>query len=85
MTFIRGTNVGAPIVPGAEEDEFPTHIDKYGAGGYRAVATTADLNTIPVARRRPGMVVLVLENKTNWVLSADGTTWLEEIIDGGSF
>jgi hypothetical protein len=85
MGVIRGTNVGAPIVPGAEEDEFPTHIDKYGAGGYRAVAYAADLNTIPVARRRPGMVVLVLENKTYWVLAPDGTTWIEDTLDGGNF
>jgi hypothetical protein len=41
MTLIRGTNVGAPVVPGAEADQFPTHIDKYGAGGYRAVTNTA--------------------------------------------
>lgn len=85
MGTIRGTNIGAPIVPGAEEDEFPTHIDKYGAGGYRAVANAADLNAIPVARRSPGMVVLVLENKTYWVLAADGTTWVEDVVDGGNF
>lgn len=85
MGIIRGTNIGAPIVPGADEDVFPTHIDKYGAGGYRAVATAADLNLIPVARRMPGMVVLVLENKTYWVLSADGANWVEDVVDGGNF
>lgn len=85
MTFIRGTNVGAPIVPGAEEDQFPTHIDKYGSGGYRAVASMTDLNAIPVARRRAGMVVLVLENKQEWVLADDLTTWLEYVLDGGNF
>ena len=26
MTFIRGTNVGAPIVPGAEEDQFADQV-----------------------------------------------------------
>lgn len=85
MTFIRGTNVGAPIVPGAENDQFPTHIDKYGSGGYRAVDAAADLTTIPVARRRPGMVVLVLETKQQWVLADDLTTWMEYVLDGGNF
>jgi hypothetical protein len=85
MAQIRGTNIGAPIVPGTETDEFPTHIDRYGAGGYRAVATLADLNSISVARRRPGMIVLVLDTNQHWVLSPDGTTWLENFIDGGSF
>jgi len=85
MTFIRGTNVGAPIVPGAEADQFPTHIDKYGSGGYRAVDTYADLEAIPVARRRAGMVVLVLQTKQQWVLSDNMVTWLEHIVDGGNF
>lgn len=85
MGAIRGTNVGAPIVPGAEEDQFPTHIDKYGAGGYRAVPLVADLTLIPVARRRAGMVVFVIENSTNYVLAADMQRWYEAITDGGTY
>jgi len=85
MAQIPGTNIGAPIVPGTEADEFPTHIDKYGAGGYRAVAATADLDAIPVARRRPGMIVLVLATNQDWVLAPDGITWLENFVDGGNF
>lgn len=85
MSTIRGTNIGAPVVPGAEADEFPTHIDKYGSGGYRAVATQADLAGIPVARRRPGMIVLVLDTRQYWLLADNLTTWVEDVVDGGNF
>jgi len=85
MSAIRGTNVGAPIVPGAEADQFPTHIDKYGSGGYRAVLNNAARDAIPVARRQAGMVVLVTETQQSWVLSDDLTTWIEQVLDGGNF
>lgn len=85
MTGINGTNIGAPIVPGAEADQFPTHIDKYGSGGYRAVANVDERDAIPMARRRAGMVVFVIETQQSWVLSANLTTWLEQVLDGGNF
>ena len=85
MSLIPGTNVGAPIVPGAEADEFPTHIDKYGGGGYRAVATYNDLLAVPLARRRAGMIVLVTESNQPWILGDNLTTWKEHIVDGGNF
>lgn len=85
MAILRGTNIGAPIVPGADTDEFPTHIDTYGCGGYRSVISQAELNTIPLPRRRPGMVVLVLESQQPWILGNDLATWREHIIDGGNF
>ncbi|NBR22964.1 MAG: hypothetical protein EBU08_04090 [Micrococcales bacterium] len=85
MAGLQGTNIGAPIVPGADTDEFPTHIDIYGRGGYRSVATQAELVAIPVARRRSGMVVLVLESQQPWILGDDLVTWREQIIDGGNF
>ena len=85
MTDIRGTNIGAPIVPGNEADEFPTHIDKYGGGGYRAVAVQADLAAIPLARRRPGMIVFVLEFQQPWILSDNLLVWKEHFVDGGNF
>ena len=85
MAVILGTNIGAPVVPGADADQFPTHIDKYGSGGYRAVTTAAVRDAIPVPRRQAGMVVLVIETQQTWVLSDDLTTWLEQVIDGGNF
>ena len=85
MSAIRGTNVGAPIVPGAEADQFPTHIDKYGSGGYRAVLNNAARDAIPVARRQAGMVVLVTETQQSWVLADDLITWIEQVLDGGNF
>lgn len=85
MATLSGTNIGAPVVPGADTDEFPTHIDTYGRGGYRSVALQAELATIPLPRRRSGMVVLVLESQQPWILGDDLTTWREQVIDGGNF
>lgn len=85
MGAIQGTNVGAPIVPGADADEFPTHIDQYGAGGFRAVATYNDLSTIPTPRRKIGMKVFVLDQQQEYYLSSDLQTWISPIIDGGNF
>ena len=85
MALIRGTNLGAPVVPGADADQFPTHIDKYGAGGYRAVTNTAARDAIPLARRQAGMVVLVIETQQTWVLADNLTTWVEQVLDGGNF
>ena len=85
MAAINGTNVGAPVVPGSTADEFPTHIDKYGAGGYRAVQFYEDLSTIPALRRVAGMRVFVLDSRKDYYMSTDLTTWLEPITDGGNF
>jgi hypothetical protein len=85
MATIKGTNVGAPIVPGATEDGFPTHIDIYGQGGFRSVATAADLVVIPTARRAVGMKVFVRDEKQDYYLSSDLLTWLAPTIDGGNF
>lgn len=85
MAVIPGTNIGAPIVPGADADQFPTHIDKYGSGGYRAVVNTAARDAIPVARRQAGMLVLVIETQQTWVLGDNLTTWVEQVLDGGNF
>ena len=85
MSTIRGTNVGAPIVPGAETDEFPTHIDKYGRGGYRAVATNEERDAIPAERRQSGMIVFVISTQQQWVLADNLTTWVEVVLNGGDF
>lgn len=85
MAVVKGTNLGAPVVPGATEDEFPTHIDEYGQGGFRSVATFNSLQSIPAARRSIGMKVFVRDERQDYYLSSDLLTWLPPTIDGGQF
>lgn len=59
MSVILGTNVSGPVVPFTTDDDYPTHIDEYGAGGWRGVPTLAALDTIPEKRRVEGMGVFV--------------------------
>lgn len=75
MSSISGTNVAAPIVPFDTADTFPTHDAQYGRGGYRSVATVAERDAIPVARRVNGMRVMVTAdpnpaNNIEWDLNA---------------
>lgn len=56
---VPGTVITAPIVPNDLRDEYPTHIDKYGLGGYRVVATKGERDSIKVSLRKFGMLVNV--------------------------
>jgi len=87
MTNIPGTNIIAPVVPFADTDEYPTHDEKYGKGGYRAVANIAARDAIPIARRSIGMIVRTLDTNVNWTLTENLTNadWVEEQLDGGTF
>lgn len=82
MSALLGTNVAAPLVPFGSNDTYPTHDEKFGAGGYRSVATYSDLALIPLGRRRAGMLVKVLGADDTgtlgrvFELTANGTTWL---------
>jgi hypothetical protein len=75
MAKIQGTNVIAPIVPFDTTDVHPSHEARYGKGGYRTVATTAERNAITSARREAGMLVYVTDDETIYSLNADLTTW----------
>lgn len=75
MANLSGTNVAAAIMPFTTEDTYPTHVDLYGKGGFRVVATTAERDAIPAARRTVGMVVKVTADGKEYELNADLTTW----------
>ena len=77
MTAISGTNVSAPITPFDSNDQFPTHIDNYGKGGYRSVNTYSELSNISSDRKAIGMKVLVLDTKNEYYLDSDLTTWIK--------
>lgn len=68
MTNILGTNVAAPVVPFTSEDKYATHDSIYGKGGWREVDTLLDLANISSSRKREGMAVFVIENKTLYTL-----------------
>jgi len=92
MTQIKGTNVLAPVVPFDTTDTHASHEARYGKGGYRSVADTAERDAIPQLRREAGMLVWVIDTQKAWRLNANLTTWTEvtainepQLIDGGSY
>ena len=63
MAEIKGTNVASKIVPYTDSDEYATHDEKYGVGGYRTVDSVSEMSAIPAARRKEGMLVYVKNDK----------------------
>lgn len=63
MAEIKGTNVASKIVPYTDSDEYATHDEKYGVGGYRTVDSVSEMNAIPAARRKEGMLVYVKDDR----------------------
>ena len=51
---LKGTNIYAPIVPGTDEDKYPTHDSKHGKGGYKEVSTLEERDSLPEERLRVG-------------------------------
>ena len=62
MSELKGTNVASLIVPFADTDTYATHDAKYGRGGFRAVNSIAERDSIPSDRRSPGMLVYVIND-----------------------
>jgi hypothetical protein len=77
MSSIKGTNVLAPVVPFDTTDAHASHEARYGKGGYRSVADTAERDAIPALRREAGMLVCVLTDGKVWKLGDNLTTWSE--------
>lgn len=74
-TKLSGINIITGIVPGTDEDTFPTHHSQYGRGGWHEVSALADLDTIPEPRRTEGMAVRVtaLEETYIYTKKTDGS------------
>jgi hypothetical protein len=79
-TPLKGTNIGAPIVPGSDRDSYPTHDEKYGLGGYRSVEDAQERDSIPLERRKEGMIVRTNSDGREWVLLNDLETWSLNLI-----
>lgn len=54
--------------------------DIYVKGGYRSVATMADLGAIPSAAKKPGMLVYCGEDDTIYRLKADKSAFVDSMI-----
>ena len=63
MADLKGTNVPSKIVPYTTSDNYATHDEEYGVGGYRTVDSVSEMNAIPAARRKEGMLVYVKGDK----------------------
>ena len=61
---------------------FPIVEDTDIKGGYHTVATIADRDAIPAADRKIGMVALVQNDMTRWILWADLSTWGSDASSG---
>lgn len=83
MAEIKGTNVASKIVPYTDSDEYATHDEKYGVGGYRTVDSVSEMNAIPAARRKEGMLVYVKDDKY-YRLNSSNTFVDAGIINSGS-
>lgn len=84
MSKLKGINVLGPIVPNDSLDTFPTHMDKYGKGGYRAVQTMFDRDNIPIDRLEIGMLVYVIDEQVRFRLETieiplKSECWVEDI------
>lgn len=70
------------IVP-KNNQGFATHEAQYGKGGWRSVATIADLGLVPVERREAGMAVNVAEDGVTYTLNSDLVTWAQFVGGAG--
>jgi len=77
---LKGTNIYAPIVPGTDEDKYPTHYSKYGKGGFKCVRTIAERDAIPVNRLEVPTLCYVFDEDLFFVW--DGTIWNDKEMGG---
>ena len=84
MSEIKGTNVIGPVVPFDTTDVHPSHEAKYGKGGFRTVADTAERDAIPSARREAGMLVYVVDGGLVYQLGSDLATWTQFSVGGST-
>ncbi len=63
------------IAPYPGED-YPTHEDTDGKGGYMCVANYTERNAIPTSKREIGMVVFVSSVSEEFILDPNLSTWI---------
>lgn len=85
MANIPGTNVAAPVVPFTTDDGYPSHVDKYGRGGYVAFETLAERDAHPPGRLVQWMMCAVAETGLTYQLTEidPSVVWTEFSGGGG--
>jgi len=80
-----GVKISAPIKPNAPSDEYPTHIDSLGMGGFMAVTNITSRNNITALRRKRGMLVYVTDDDALYQLKGgtDNANWVAVPLGGG--
>jgi len=80
MSKIKGgVSIAGFISPMDSEDEYPSHIDTYGLGGFMCVDSLVERDAIPAQRRKAGMMVSVARKGMQYILEEDLTTWTRYI------
>lgn len=76
------TRIGGTLAPMEDTDNYPTHLAKFGRGGYRSVDSILDLYAISAERREIGMVVFVKSQNRRYVLvdGVENVNWQLELI-----
>ena len=80
MARLVGTRIIQPLVPNDSLDNYPTHKESYGEGGYKSVSDLTERDLIPVERQKIGMAVYIVEFNCIYILisissSLTGDNW----------
>ncbi len=89
MTRLIGTRIIQPLVPNDSLDNYPTHTEGYGQGGYKSVSGLVERDLIPIERQKIGMAVYVISNRYIYILlevssNLDDNSWTVLQTSGGS-
>jgi hypothetical protein len=80
MAYPPGSvRLSAPVGVGSDQDNFGTHYDILGVGGYRSVANQSGMEGIPALRRKKGMLVYRQDNNTIYKYMSDDGTKVDDI------
>lgn len=74
MSNLSGTNLSARIVPFTTEDQYATHLAKYGQGGWHEVSNIQERDSITLDRLEVGMAVYVVSESSLYILDSLNTT-----------
>jgi hypothetical protein len=77
---ISGTQITSPVVPNDLLDNYPTHIDTLGYGGYRILPDTVSRNNIKPSRRAKGMLVYTLSDSSLYRLKDVNNNKWEKVV-----
>jgi hypothetical protein len=70
MAILGSVQISGFVAPSSELDTYPSHKAKYGHGGHRSVADSAELAAIPTDRKEDGMTAYVVADDTTYILKA---------------